>query len=90
MGYGSRLALMAGDKTRAMATTAEPTALAAEAAELQKALEPNQGKFHWKFALTIGIFHALAVVALFDVRWSSLAVFAVTCVITQNIGIGLS
>jgi fatty-acid desaturase len=70
-----------------MATAA--TAPATEAAELQRALEPNRGKFHWKFALVIGVFHLGAVAALFAFRWSALAVFAVTWVLTQNVGIGL-
>ena len=40
-----------------MATATHPAGATTEAAELQAALEPNQGKFHWKFALIIGIFH---------------------------------
>src|SRR6202451_4112049 len=71
-----------------MATAAATTAT--EAAELQRALEPNRGKFHWKFALVIGIFHWGASAALFEFGSSALAVFAVTWVLTQNVGIGLS
>jgi len=37
-----------------MATLLNPGAAATEAAELQAALEPNQGKFQWDFALIIG------------------------------------
>src|SRR6202050_5585758 len=70
-----------------MATAA--ASAATEAAELERALEPNRGKFHWKFALVIGLFHLGAVAALFAFRWSALAVFAVTWVLTQNVGNGL-
>src|ERR1700743_648228 len=73
-----------------MATLLNPGAAATEAAELQRALEPNPGKFQWDFALIIGAFHLGAVLAFFAFRWSALAVFAVTWVLTQNIGIGLS
>ena len=73
-----------------MATVTVPAGAATEAAELQAALEPHQGKFQWDFALIIGTFHLLALAALFAFRWSSLAVFAVTWVLTQNVGIGLS
>ena len=48
-----------------MATTVNPAGSAAETAALQAALEPNQGKFHWKFALVIGVFHLAAVAAFF-------------------------
>ena len=40
--------------------------------------------------MIIGLFHLGAVAALFEFRWSALAVFAVTWVLTQNVGIGLS
>jgi fatty-acid desaturase len=73
-----------------MATLLNPGAAATEAAELQAALEPNQGKFQWDFALIIGAFHLGALLAFFAFRWSALAVCAVTWVLTQNIGIGLS
>jgi fatty-acid desaturase len=73
-----------------MATVTVPAGGATEAAELQAALEPHQGKFQWDFALIIGAFHLLALAALFAFRWSALAVFAVTWVLTENIGIGLS
>jgi stearoyl-CoA desaturase (delta-9 desaturase) len=73
-----------------MATLLNPGAAATEAAELQRALEPNPGKFQWNFALIIGAFHLGAILAFFAFRWSALAVFAVTWVLTQNIGIGLS
>jgi hypothetical protein len=70
-----------------MATLLNPGAAATEAAELQRALEPNPGKFQWDFALIIGAFHLGALLAFFAFRWSALAVFAVTWVLTQNIGI---
>src|SRR5438105_932190 len=77
-----------------MATVINSANSAAENASFQAAPDsgqsPNEGKFHWPFALVIGIFHVAALAALFMFRWSSLAVFAVTWVMTQNIGIGLS
>ncbi len=73
-----------------MATVTNPAGAATEAAELQAALEPEKGHFHWSFALIIGAFHLGALAALFEFRWSALAVFAVTWVLTQNVGIGLS
>jgi fatty-acid desaturase len=57
--------------------------------DLERALTPNRDKFHWKFALVIGAFHLAALAALFDFRWSAVAVFAVTWVLTQNVGIGV-
>ncbi len=66
-----------------MATVTHPAGATTEAAELQAALEPNQGKFHWRFALIIGVFHLGAVAALFEFRWSALAVFAVTWVLPR-------
>src|SRR6202021_2779628 len=71
-----------------MATVTNP-ASAAESAEIQAALEPSRGKFPVDFALIIGAFHLGALAALFAFRWSALAVFAVTWVLTQNVGIGL-
>src|SRR5579859_1376687 len=82
--------MLTANSLLAMATVINPAHSAAESAALQAALEPNQGKFHWKFALVIGIFHLTALAAFFMFRWSSLVVFAVTWIMTQNIGIGLS
>jgi fatty-acid desaturase len=72
--------------TAAATTATETTDLGND---LERALTPNRGKFHWKFALVIGAFHLGALAALFDFRWSALGVFAVTWVLTQNIGIGV-
>ncbi len=54
------------------------------------AAEPGSGKFHWKFALILGLFHLGAIAALFQFRRSSLVVLAVTWVLTQDVGIGMA
>src|ERR1700733_4315393 len=46
-----------------MATATHSAGVTTEAAELQAALEPNQGKFHWKFALILSLFHLGALAA---------------------------
>src|ERR1700761_230873 len=59
-------------------------------AQLQAPPEAVSAKFHWKFGLTLAIFHLLALAALFTFRWSCLAVLAGTWILTQNIGIGMA
>ena len=61
-----------------------------EAEAIQAALEPQRGKFQWDFAVILAIFHLGALAALFTFRWSALAVFAVTWVLAENIGIAVT
>ncbi len=62
-----------------MATVTNPPSMTNEAAEIQAALEPNRGKFHWPFAIVITIFHLAALAALFNFRWSALACRTTGC-----------
>jgi fatty-acid desaturase len=59
-------------------------------ASVQVALEPRRGKFQWDFAIVLAIFHLGAVAALFEFRWSALAVCAVLWLLTENIGIAVT
>jgi stearoyl-CoA desaturase (delta-9 desaturase) len=56
--------------------------------------QQKSDQFNWVFFVTIGLFHLLAAAAIVQSclhwRWSSVAVFAVTWVIAQNVGIGMS
>ncbi len=53
-------------------------------------LDQRRGKLHTPLAVALIIFHALAITAFFFFSWSGLALAAVTWVLAQNIGIGMS
>ncbi len=73
-----------------MATVLGLAGSAQEARQLEEALEPKRGKFQWDFAIILTVFHLAALAALFEFRWSALAVFAATWVFAQNIGIAVA
>ena len=52
--------------------------------------QQHAGRLNWKLAVALAIFHALALAAFFFFTWSGLAIAAVTWVLAQNIGIGMS
>jgi len=82
--------LYRGVRNRTLATVTSPATTATEAAEFQAVFQPRKGRFYWSFALIIGAFHLGALAALFEFRWSALAVFAITWVLTENVGIGVA
>lgn len=52
--------------------------------------QAQAGRLNLVFAWWMLAFHLLAIAAFFFFRWSSLLVFAVTWVLAQNVGIGMS
>jgi fatty-acid desaturase len=70
------------------------TVLASDASgqteEIQAALQPRRGKFQWDFALILTVFHLGAIAALFEFRWTAVAVCAILWVLTQNVGIAMT
>ncbi len=57
---------------------------------IQAPLEPHRGKFQWDFAIILAIFHLGAVAALFEFRWTALAVCAILWLLTENVGIAVT
>ena len=57
---------------------------------IQAALEPHRGKFQWDFAIILAIFHLGAIAALFEFRWTALAVCAILWLLTENVGIAVT
>jgi stearoyl-CoA desaturase (delta-9 desaturase) len=53
-------------------------------------LNPQSDAVHWSFAAILAALHLGAVAALFYFRWSALAVFALTWIFGQNIGIAVA
>lgn len=74
-----------------MATIGQPVknARQLEAEQARAALEPQNRRFQWDFAILMIVFHAAAIAAFFEFRWSALAVLAITWVLAQNIGIAV-
>ncbi|HVW79279.1 MAG TPA: fatty acid desaturase [Alloacidobacterium sp.] len=58
--------------------------------ETELFLQKPSHKFNWVFGIWIAIFHIGAIAALFFFNWSALAVYAVTWVLGQNVGIAMS
>ncbi len=55
-----------------------------------QAFQQRRGPLNGKLAAALILFHGLAFAALFVFSWSALAIAAVTWVLAQNVGIGMS
>src|ERR1700691_2904421 len=69
--------------------------LAAEVArkvkqDLRMGREHQEGRINWITAIVMGLFHVLAIGALFCFSWKNLAAFAITYFFAINVGIGMS
>ncbi|MGB6744463.1 MAG: hypothetical protein WBE38_12520, partial [Terracidiphilus sp.] len=53
-------------------------------------VQERSDQFNWVFFTVIITFHLGAVAALFAFRWSSVAVFVVLWLLSQNVGIAVS
>src|SRR5262249_21788930 len=51
--------------------------------------EQNRGSLKWIFAIVLGLFHLLAVAALFFFSWKAFAAFVVLWIFGQNVGIAI-
>src|ERR1700727_1928591 len=51
--------------------------------------QQNRGPLKWVFAIVLGLFHALALSALFFFSWEALAAFVVLWIFGQNVGIAM-
>jgi fatty-acid desaturase len=58
--------------------------------DLRMGREHQQGRINWITTIVMGLFHVLAVVALFFFSWKNLAAFAITYFFAINVGIGVS
>jgi fatty-acid desaturase len=60
------------------------------ASESVELLQQKSNTFNWVFFTVIATFHLGAVAALFTFRWSSIVVFLVLWLLSQNVGIAIS
>jgi len=61
----------------------------ARASESIGLVQEKSGVFNWVFFAVIATFHLGAVAAFFDIHWSSIAVFLVLWLLSQNVGIAV-
>lgn len=60
-----------------------------DASLLIELMQENSDQFNWVFFAVIATFHLGAVAALFCFRWSSIAVFLILWLLSQNVGIAV-
>ena len=60
------------------------------ASEPVELVQEKSDQFNWVFFTVIATFHLGAVAALFSFHWSSIAVFVVLWLLSQNVGIAIS
>src|SRR5579871_2086333 len=60
------------------------------ASESVELVQTKSNTFNWVLFVVIATFHLGAVAAFFDIHWSSLAVFLVLWLLSQNVGIAVS
>src|SRR6476646_7136046 len=51
--------------------------------------EQNRGPLKWIFAIVLGLFHLLALAALFFFSWKAFTAFVVLWILGQNVGIAI-
>ena len=58
--------------------------------DLRMGREYQQGRINWITTIVMGLFHVLAIVALFFFSWKNLAAFGIMYFLSINVGIGVA